>query len=84
MVRPDGSGFPDGCLIAVEPRRAARSMDFVVVRFENTDEATFKQLVIDGPLKILKALNPAYQQMVMSPDAHISGVVFEKRIIEKY
>jgi SOS-response transcriptional repressor LexA len=84
MLRPDGTGFPDGCLIAVEPRKIAKSMDFVVVRFENTDEATFKQLILDGPLKMLRPLNPSYPSMAMSPDAHISGVVIEKRIIERF
>jgi SOS-response transcriptional repressor LexA len=84
MVRPDGSGFPSGCIIAIEPRRAARSGDFVVVRFNDTDEATFKQFFIDGPLRLLKPLNPSYPMMHCTPDSQIVGVVFEKRITEKF
>lgn len=84
MVRPDGTGFPDGCLVAVEPKRLAKSGDFVVVRFEDSDEATFKQFFIEGALKYLRPLNPTYPTAVVQPDAHIVGVVFEKRIVEKF
>jgi SOS-response transcriptional repressor LexA len=84
MVRPDGTGFPNGCIIAVEPRRRPKSGEFVVVRFNNTDEATFKQLIVDGPLKMLKPLNPAYPVIVLGPDAQLVGTVFEKRVIEKF
>lgn len=84
MVRPDGTGFPDGCLVAVEPKRKAKSGDFVVVRFTDSDEATFKQYFIEGQLKYLKPLNHAYPNQIVPPDAYMVGVVFEKRIIEKF
>lgn len=84
MIRADGTGFPDGCLIAVEPRRLPKSGEFAVFRFNTTDEATFKQFVLDGPLQILRPLNPAYPIIVLSDDAQLVGTVFEKRIIEKF
>lgn len=84
MVRPDGSGFPDGCYIAIQHARRAKSGDFVVVRFRDTDEATFKQLIIDGPVKIMKPLNPNYKPFMLPPDAVIVGVVCEKRLTEKF
>lgn len=84
MVRPDGSGFPDGCIIAVEPHRRAKSGDFVVIRFNDSDEATFKQYIVDGPMKLLKPLNPNWTTMQVTPDAHMAGVVFEMRIIKKF
>lgn len=84
MVRPDGTGFPDGCIIAVEPKRKPRSGDYVVVRFNDSDEATFKQYFVDGPLKLLKPLNPEFPTLQVTPDAALCGVVFEKRIIETY
>lgn len=86
MVRPDGSepSFPDGCIIGVEPRRRPKSRDFAVFRFNDSDEATFKQFIVDGPLKILKPLNPSYPNIVLGPDAQLVGTVFEKRIITKY
>lgn len=84
MLRPDGSGFPDGCYIAVRRNRRPKNKEFVVVRFANTDEATFKQLVIDGPVKLLKPLNPNYPTHTLAPDAVIIGTVCEKRSVEKF
>lgn len=84
MVRQDGSGFPDGCYIAVEPTRRPKSGEYAVFRFNDSDEATFKQYISDGPLKMLKALNPAYPPIVLGPDAQLVGTVFEKRIVERF
>jgi SOS-response transcriptional repressor LexA len=83
MLRPDGTGFPPGSVIVVDPELEARNGDYVVVRFSNSDEATFKQLVIDGPNKLLRALNPAYPPINVTEDARLSGVVIEKRLIER-
>lgn len=84
MVRPDGTGFPDGSYIAVEPRRMPKSGEYAVFRFNDADEATFKQYVTDGPLKLLKPLNPSYPTIALGPDAQLVGTVFEKRIIERF
>lgn len=86
MMRPDGSepSFPDGCIIGIEPRRRPKSREFAVFRFNDADEATFKQYVTDGPLKMLKPLNPTYPNIVLGPDAQLVGTVFEKRIITSY
>lgn len=84
MVRPDGTGFPNGCYIAVEPRRKPKSGDFVVVRFNDSDEAAFKQYFIEGGTQYLRPLNPTYPTLGVPPDAQMVGVVFEKRIVEKF
>lgn len=86
MMSPDGKEptFPDGCIIAVEPRRRPRSREFAVFRFNDSDEATFKQYITDGPLKMLKPLNPTYPNIALGPDAQLAGTVFEKLIISRY
>lgn len=84
MVRADGSGFPEGCIIGVDPLRKPKSGDFVVVRFNNTDEATFKMYIVDGPVKLLKPLNPSYPTLQIPPDAQLCGVVFEKLLRERF
>jgi SOS-response transcriptional repressor LexA len=66
--------FPDGSIIIVEPDITAQPGDYVIVR-QNGDEATFKQLVIDGSLYSLKPLNPRYPIMQLHADAVICGVV---------
>ena len=84
MVRPDGTGFPDGCFIAVDPARRPRGGDFVVVRFNDSDEATFKQYVVDGPSKLLRPLNTDFPTLMVTPDSQLAGVVFEKKLVESF
>lgn len=86
MEAPRGSigpSFPEGTIIAVEPNRPAENKSFVIVRFANTDEATFKQLIIDGPFKFLKPLNPNYPTMPVPKDAQLCGVVTEATFTQK-
>lgn len=84
MVAPDGSGFPEGTIIIVDPALTAKSGDYVVVRFQDSDEATFKRLIVDGPLKLLKALNPSYPAIPVTEDARLSGVVVESNMRRKF
>lgn len=84
MVAPDGSGFPEGAVIIVDPKIDARNGDYVVVRFQNSDEATFKRLVIDGPLKLLRPLNPTYPTINITDDARLCGVVVEVNVRRKF
>ncbi len=75
MQASDGPSFPSGCVIAVEPQHEATNGSFVVVRLEDSKEATFKQLVIDGPKRYLKPLNTRYPIMEIEEEATICGVV---------
>lgn len=70
-----GSGhtFPDGCTIIVDPDKAADVGSFVVVRFNDTGEATFKQLVEDAGRRFLKPLNPRYPMIPIGDDAILCG-----------
>lgn len=52
--------FPDGCLIYVDPTRKPKSGDFVVVRNNDSNEAFFKQYVVDAGIKKLRPLNDQY------------------------
>lgn len=67
-------GFPDGCVIIVDPDREARHGSYIVVRETDSTEATFKQLQIDGPRKYLKPLNPRYPLMELRFETLICGV----------
>jgi SOS-response transcriptional repressor LexA len=72
--------FHDGEYIFVEPDVAADNGKFVVVRLEDTQEATFKQLIIEGGQMYLKALNPDWPTRIMgvTKNAFICGVVVFK------
>jgi SOS-response transcriptional repressor LexA len=74
------SMFPDfipGEIIYVDPEVEAQSGSCVVIRQNGDTETTFKQLMLDGSKKYLKALNPNWPNPIieMLPDAVICGVV---------
>lgn len=69
--------FPNGCIITVEPTMEPKSGMFIVVRLDGTSEHTFKQLVIDGPHRFLKPINPRYPIIPLDEHAVICGVVVE-------
>jgi SOS-response transcriptional repressor LexA/DNA-binding XRE family transcriptional regulator len=71
--------FTEGETLIVDPELDARHGDFVIVRLDDAAEATFKQLVIDGPQKFLKPLNARYPVVPINGNATIVGVVVEKR-----
>ena len=69
--------FIPGEIIYVDPCVEAASGSYVVVRQNGDTEATFKQLMLDGSRKYLKALNPNWPNPIieMLPDADVCGVV---------
>ena len=71
--------FTEGDVLIVDPEIEARSGDFVIVRLDDAQEATFKQLVIDGAQRFLKPLNARYPVVEINGNATIVGVVVEKR-----
>lgn len=63
MENPSGKkSIPEGAVIVVDPELPYSSGSLVVARLDDSKEATFKQLVIDGEQKYLKPLNPNTRQ----------------------
>jgi SOS-response transcriptional repressor LexA len=69
--------YSPGEIIYVDPEVEAVNGSCVVVRQNGDTEATFKQLMLDGSKKYLKALNPDWPSPIVEilPDAVICGVV---------
>lgn len=70
--------YRDGSIIFVDPSKQADHGSNVVVRMDNESEATFKQLVIEGDTKFLRALNPDWpgpKLIEINSNATICGVV---------
>ena len=75
MTNPYGwPSFPEGMVIIIEPEMDFQPNDFVIIK-NGDDEATFKQLVKDGPTWYIKPLNPRYPILPLPEDATICGVV---------
>jgi len=62
IVKVDGESmlpeFKSGDLLYVDPQAQVENGSYVVARLDDENQATFKQLIIDGNKKYLKALNP--------------------------
>lgn len=62
VVRVEGqsmmNAFYPGDLLYVDPQSQPINGSFVIARLDDENQATFKQLIIDGNKKYLKALNP--------------------------
>lgn len=73
----DHRSFRDGELVLVDPGADAENGSFVVVRLDDESEATFKQLIIEGDRRYLKALNPNWPNRIfeVNGNATICGVV---------
>lgn len=85
MHNPGGRpSYADGDIIFVDPDREAASGDRVIVRLDDHQEATFKQLLIEDGRKLLKALNPEWapRYIEINGNATITGVIIGKWVPE--
>lgn len=75
MYNPSGSpSIPDGALILVDPEAEAMNGSLVVAKLEDTNEVTFKKLVIELGHRYLQPLNPRYEQIQVNGNCRIIGV----------
>jgi SOS-response transcriptional repressor LexA len=72
--------FREGELIFVDPFAPIGHGKFIVVRLEESDEVTFKQLMLEEGKKYLKTLNPDWPNRIieLKPDIRICGVIVFK------
>ena len=76
MTAPTGISIPEGSLVLVDTGREPINGSLVIAKLTETNEATFKKLVLDGA-KYLKALNPAYPAITINGNCKIIGVVVQ-------
>lgn len=72
--------FNDGDIIFVDPDRDAIHKSLIVAKLTDTQEATFKQLLIEGSQRFLMALNPSWPDRIfaINGNAEICGVAIAK------
>jgi len=76
--------FHEGDLIFVDPNVAATNGKYVVVQLEEPNEATFKQLIVEGDRQFLKALNPDWPNRIIEVNAAatiVGVVVFKGEVV---
>lgn len=67
--------FLEGEIIIIDPEKTPKNMDYVIALQEGSQEALFKQYVIDGSNQYLRPLNPQYPLIVLNEKINICGVV---------
>ena len=80
MTAQSGASIPEGHLILVDPDREPMNGSLVVAKLDDSQEVTFKKLVIDAGQRYLKPLNPAYPMIPINGNCRIVGVVTEAKI----
>lgn len=73
----NGTGYPDGSIIVVDPTAETLPGDAVVVQLASANDAVFKILEFDGQQRFLKPLNPRYPIAAFPDDAQIIGRVVQ-------
>ncbi|MDW0360853.1 LexA family transcriptional regulator [Halomonas venusta] len=80
MTASVGESVPQGMMILVDTGIEAENGSLVVAQIDDSEEATFKKLVIDGGQRYLKPLNPAYPVLdCQKAGCRILGVAVEMK-----
>ncbi len=69
--------FPKGTILVIDPDTVAEDGDKVVVLYPHTQEATLRQLSIDGPSKLLLPLNANSEPTSFEKNIKLLGVVMK-------
>ena len=71
--------FPRGTILIVDSNVISKDGDLVIVQYKDAEEATLRELSIDGPNKFLLPINPNFAKDIFDKSMKILGVVVEYR-----
>lgn len=73
--------FLDQTILIIDPELKPHNLDYVLVLAKNKKNPVFRQLLIDGDERYIKALNPAFNEFInITSESHtILGVVVQSR-----
>lgn len=80
MTAPAGLSIPEGTFVLFDTGREAINGSLVIAKLSDSNEATFKKLVIDGAQKYLKGLNPQWPLVAINGNCRIIGVAVETKL----
>lgn len=80
MTAPVGLSIPEGTFVLFDTGREAINGSLVIAKLSDSNEATFKKLVIDGAQKYLKGLNPQWPLVPVNGNCRIIGVAVETKM----
>ncbi|EBS4088906.1 LexA family transcriptional repressor [Salmonella enterica subsp. enterica serovar Newport] len=77
MTAPTGLSIPEGTLVLFDTGREPDNGNLVIAKLEDSNEATFKKLIIDGGRRYLKGLNPAWPLVPINGNCIIIAVAVQ-------
>ncbi|WP_346827262.1 LexA family protein [Serratia inhibens] len=80
MTAPAGMSIPEGTYVLFDTGREPINGSLVVAKLSDSNEATFKKLIMDGGVKYLKGLNPAWPLTPINGNCRIIGVAVETKM----
>lgn len=80
MTAPNGLSIPDGTYVLFDTGREATNGKLIIAKLTDSNEATFKKLVIDGAQRYLKGLNPAWPMVPVNGNCRVIGVAVETKL----
>ncbi|WP_338524864.1 LexA family protein [Erwinia aphidicola] len=80
MTAPAGVSIPEGTFVLFDTGRDAINNSLVIAKLSDSNEATFKRLIIDGSQKYLKGLNPQWPMVPINGNCKIIGVAVETKM----
>lgn len=72
--------FPAGTVFIVDPKNIPRDGDLVIIKYPNAEEATLRELAIDGPTKLLLPINDYGEREKLTNNIQIIGTVIHSRL----
>lgn len=80
MTAPVGLSIPQGTFVLFDTGREPINGSLVIAKLSDSNEATFKKLIIDGGQKYLKGLNPQWPLVPINGNCKIIGVAIETKL----
>jgi SOS-response transcriptional repressor LexA len=80
MTAPAGLSIPEGTFVLFDTGREPINGSLVIAKLSDSNEATFKKLIIDGGQKYLKGLNPAWPLVPINGNCKTIGVAVETKL----
>lgn len=71
--------FQENTILIIDPAREHKNRDFVVVYIKKYGEVLFRQLIVEGKVKFIKAINSIFPTIQLEDSDEIIGVVIQAR-----
>ena len=71
--------FQENTVLIIDPTREQKNRDFVIVYIKKSDEILFRQLLVEGKNKFLKAINDIFPTIQLQDSDKVIGIVIQTR-----